>query len=1045
MKRTNNSKNIIRNIFFLVVLTAILLFSGFLLKQYLFLQRNGQFSSDDFLNIEKKLSQLHPLLHIYQKKPTSNYFNTNQENLSFFKYFIFNLFNIAIFSWNQFTYVNKIPVVLNYISNEFNSVTNLIYENYAQYRYSNVPKYFRYKMNLFDKNSYVLSNSNDINLSSLNGKIPIFNDKSYILHYTFKKSNINQDNHENTLEFVRSIISTKDHPSMGSHMNIVNGATLDKLCNHNLLECRFMEWNKQEKMELFSRYQYSKLNTDLVFLFNQENESLQKIVEKYNLSAHDNRITVTYTDETLRNTITNELLSLDNVYQASYSLRKLNQFNNYAANKILLKNSSLFINANTMESFVKLEDTSISQSSSHIWEIGIRGKNQTVGIGDTGIDFDNCFFIDTINRSNLVPNIPQPSHRKIIYYKKMKIVDNGRTYESDGQDVVGGHGTHTSGSIAGSIHPYHPNFKNLSRYNGMAPDAKLFLQDIHSPSLPFLLIPDNLHNYFFEPYQYGARIHSNSWGCDFSSQIICSMDCNCEWSPTNQMGKTPYTSVDNSYCISQFGRRCCEVCSVYDQQAQDVDKFLNNYDEMTILFSSGNNGQASYESNLGTPAVSKNSIAVGASLTSNEGFIDSISRTDFIAIMNELRLITGGVLNFANTDQCCAYSGIEKDTVKFYCCPSYIKQVYESKNIVYSEINLAPFSSKGPTPTDKRYGVDVVAPGMVVSSTFSDGNLNSNNCGGYSPNKSNNAAIIKKEGTSMSCPLVAGTAALVRDYYESGFYPTGIRNSRNRISDLSGMLVKATIIHSAQPLSGMIYLGEFTKPIPKQYPNSDVGFGIVELNSVLKLKNSSFNLFIINRKQIEQGERHPICFKSYNNNTIQGEFRATLVWYDKEGPLDGDFAIINDLELNAWSKIDGNYKYYPGNNNNYHDSVNTVEQIRIPMHGFEEGIVVTVEGIQQDTKQNYALVITYNKNLYIVNNCYVPDRPSVPFEFKTFIFISILVSGSLFFTLSTFIIISLILVSLVKISRGKVSQSQNNNNNQDNQDIELDLDEQNID
>lgn len=35
-------------------------------------------------------------------------------------------------------------------------------------------------------------------------------------------------------------------------------------------------------------------------------------------------------------------------------------------------------------------------------------------------------------------------------------------------------------------------------------------------------------------------------------------------------------------------------------------------------------------------------------------------------------------------------------------------------------------------------------------------------------------AAFMMAGTSMATPLLAGTAALVREYFKRGFYPTGI-------------------------------------------------------------------------------------------------------------------------------------------------------------------------------------------------------------------------------------------------------------------------------
>lgn len=39
--------------------------------------------------------------------------------------------------------------------------------------------------------------------------------------------------------------------------------------------------------------------------------------------------------------------------------------------------------------------------------------------------------------------------------------------------------------------------------------------------------------------------------------------------------------------------------------------------------------------------------------------------------------------------------------------------------------------------------------------------------------------LVSMEGTSMSTPMVAGAAALIREYFLSGFYPSGLATSDN--------------------------------------------------------------------------------------------------------------------------------------------------------------------------------------------------------------------------------------------------------------------------
>ena len=131
---------------------------------------------------------------------------------------------------------------------------------------------------------------------------------------------------------------------------------------------------------------------------------------------------------------------------------------------------------------------------------GLTGTGQIVGMADTGIDMDLCYFKDDVAQPlNTLNN----AHRKVIAY----------THHRSGNGVdENGHGTHTAGSLVG---------KALSgadrEYNGVAPDAKIIFQDCSKGTAGDMYTPDDLEeNLFPEPYTQGARVRSESWGGDSS-------------------------------------------------------------------------------------------------------------------------------------------------------------------------------------------------------------------------------------------------------------------------------------------------------------------------------------------------------------------------------------------------------------------------------------------------------------------------------------------------------------------------------------------------
>jgi len=257
---------------------------------------------------------------------------------------------------------------------------------------------------------------------------------------------------------------------------------------------------------------------------------------------------------------------------------------------------------------------------------------------------------------------------------------------------------------------------------------------------------------------------------------------------------------------------------------------------------------------------------------------------------------------------------------------------------IYTSTGVASFSSRGPT-SDGRLKPDLVAPGVYINSARNDGNIKSFNC-----NK------IANSGTSMSAPVVAGLAALVRQYYADGFYPTGKAAEYTRFNP-SGALVKATLINSCGKI-----LGDDSIP-----PNNDIGWGSPVLDEALYFEGDRRKLQIFDITDgIEDGETH-----SYRiaNASSEIPLKITLTWYDPMGSSSASRKLVNNLDLTLTSP-DGTP--YAGNNfsdgytipGRNPDVLNNVEGILIeaPQAGSFE---ITVTGAAVPAgPQPYALVIT---------------------------------------------------------------------------------------
>ena len=222
--------------------------------------------------------------------------------------------------------------------------------------------------------------------------------------------------------------------------------------------------------------------------------------------------------------------------------------------------------------------------------------------------------------------------------------------------------------------------------------------------------------------------------------------------------------------------------------------------------------------------------------------------------------------------------------------------------------NLASFSSRGPT-ADGRMKPDIVAPGWWVVSAASG----------------EQCSLEVMRGTSMATPAMAGGAALVRSFFVNGYYPTFTAVPQHAFNP-SGALIKAILIHSAQPLYAEVDDYWNVKKLDGVVPGHDCGYGRVELTKLLCLdsdnqctnsglwltgsafancddyshdtcrENDNSQRGIYHEIQSE-GQTVQFSFPTINDDTTS-DMKATLVWTDdvystsKYGGL-----LVNSLDM----------------------------------------------------------------------------------------------------------------------------------------------------
>jgi subtilisin family serine protease len=383
-----------------------------------------------------------------------------------------------------------------------------------------------------------------------------------------------------------------------------------------------------------------------------------------------------------------------------------------------------------------------------IWEHGIRGEGQVVGLIDTGIDANSCYFNDTKlpvtntwSAGGGYGTTVDATHRKIIAYDFLYSCDQYPTGTVACDNPTNhtqwdneGHGTHVSGNMVGDSDNNPATYANE---DGMAPAAKIVAQDggygtnncADCPGLGCPVI--SLIPLFDQSRLQGAAIHNNSWG-------------------DNENATAPGQSN-------------------YSARSQDVDQFIWDHRDFLIVFAAGNSGAGNAEFSVGSPSTNKNGLSIGGTRTSNTSTSDE---------------------------------------------------------------NISGFSSRGWTG-DGRIKPDIMAPAYNNSAgndNTVDGTVNCGTSGGG--------------GTSYAAPIAVGAAALVRQYFMDGFYPSGTKSAGDAMTPTAALL-KAMLINSAVSMTGTDNSGGTITPIP----SNEQGWGRIRLDQALVFTGGARKLYVDDHRQ----------------------------------------------------------------------------------------------------------------------------------------------------------------------------------------------------
>lgn len=354
--------------------------------------------------------------------------------------------------------------------------------------------------------------------------------------------------------------------------------------------------------------------------------------------------------------------------------------------------------------------------------------------------------------------------------------------------------------------------------------------------------------------------------------------------------------------------------SSYTLNARQLDLCAWNHKDLLMFRSAGNGNNGAPADSCNTPATAKNIVCVGA----NES-------------------------GFGSGTTWSTVGGTTRNEI----------------------MDVAEFSSHGPTREGLRRPNLMASGGWNIWSVDSDGSLSSNNSG-----------ITYMGGTSMSTPTSAGLCALARQYLNEGWYPSGAKTPADAIASPSGALMKAMMLASTRNSPGAYSIDALANTGTANVPSQGQGWGSVILDNVLYFTGDTLQTRLYDETYGFTAAGQTNVYTVSTGASTARDLKVVLVYMDYPSAMPVTDISVNDLDLRV---SDGTATYYGNsftgglsNTTVYADTVNCEEVVWLRGTGAASKtftITVSAAAVNQGP-QPYALAIIGD----MTNS--VPARPS---------------------------------------------------------------------